>query len=89
MNPAGVVVAWIADEVGGSCAISYVPATHLGHCEVRAGEQILAVVGSPALARRVAAYAIGPNGGYSDVSIAPSSQPLTCCSFEHWAAISA
>jgi len=80
----GVIVAQTADELGGPCALSYVPEAYLGHCEIRAGHHVLAVVDGVALANRIAAYAIGPNGGYSDVSINTSNQQLTCRTFETW-----
>lgn len=80
----GVVIAQISEQLGGMQALSYVPPGYVGNCAVMSGSETLAVLSSGMEAVRIAAYAITPDGGYSDVSVHPSSLEPTHSSFCNW-----
>ena len=75
-----------SDQIGGDDAISYLPDAYDGITEVitRNGK-LVAVLPSPGEARKVASYAIKPDGGYGSVAIYPSSKDITHQTFDDWA----
>ena len=70
----GIVIAQVADQIGGETATSYLPAGYTGRCAIVAesNSDVIAVLSSGMEAFRLAAYAITPDGGYGSVSIQPT-----------------
>lgn len=81
-NP--VIVAEKPLEIGGHQALSYLPDGYEGRCALFENDFSFAVLPNQREAKRVASYAIGPDGGYSGVEIHPTSAPCTDSSFEEW-----
>lgn len=84
MASTGVVIAESSMHSGGTQAVSYVGDGYTGRCEVCDGSRVIAVVRDHKLACRIAAYAIGPNGGYYDVAVFRSDRAVTHQSLESW-----
>lgn len=82
----GIVIAQVADQIGGDVATSYLPAGYTGHCAIVAesNSDVIAVLSSGIEAFRVAAYAITPDGGYGSVSIHPTQLDETHESLLDW-----
>ena len=74
-------------EIGGETVYSSVPLAYCGLCAVVDGgvrEKVVAVLPSYTEARRVALYAITPDGGFGSVEIKPTASEPTHCTFYDW-----
>ena len=82
----GIVIAQVADQIGGEVATSYLHPGYIGHCAIVAesNSDVIAVLSNGIEAFRVAAYAITPNGGYGSVSIHPTHLDQTHESLLDW-----
>lgn len=85
----GIVIAQIADQIGGDLATSFLPEGYSGHCAIvtESTSDVIAVLSSGIEAFRVAAYAITPDGGYGSVGIHPTQEDETHTSLLDWIAV--
>ena len=73
-------------QIGGDDAVSYLEDAYDGITEViTMSGKLVAVLPSPGEAKKVASYAITPDGGYGSVVIHSSSKDITHQSFDDWA----
>lgn len=84
----GIVIAQVADQIGGDTAKSYLPSGYSGRCAIvtESGSDVIAVLSNGIEALRVAAYAITPDGGYGSVGIHPTQKDETHSSLLDWIA---
>ncbi|QCF28091.1 hypothetical protein [Hydrocarboniclastica marina] len=83
-----IVIGEMAEEIGGAQAISYLPAGYDGACSIVVGldtERTVAVMPNTTEGRRVALYAIRPEGYATSAYVFPSSgSDVTHQTLEDW-----
>lgn len=83
-EPHQTVIATTPLEIGGEQSVSVLPDGYEGLCQIEGDDRILAVVPDTTQGFRIARYAITPDGGYTDVRVAPSDRAPTHWTLEHW-----